>query len=179
MLAPRPSSPDAWPRVPISFPLCLRPTPYIEQHGFRGAIHFPAHLLGPRCSVRPGLAWIPYVLAIVWIPYVQVIRALYTFCSYGTSHMDVGGFYTFQPLVDLIRPGHCMDSLCPSTRGFYTSWPFGLHVSQPSVDSIHPAHMDVPLSLWIPYVPPTCGFYTFRAPVGPVRQWHLSPSVGL
>lgn len=113
-LALRHSSPDARPRVPISFPLRLRPTPYIEQHGFQGAIHFPAHLLGPRCSVRPGHAWIPYVLAIVWIPYIQVTRALYTSCSYRTSHMDVGGFYTFWPCVDLICPGHCMDSIRPS-----------------------------------------------------------------
>lgn len=107
MLALRPSSPDARPQVPISFPLRLRPTPYIEQHGFRDAIHFPAHLLGPRCSVRPGLAWIPYVLAIVWIPYVQATH----------------GFYTSQPSVDSIRPAHTgcpthptqfMDSICPN-----------------------------------------------------------------
>lgn len=172
-LAPRPWSPDARPRVPISFPLRLRPTPYIEQHGFRGAIHFPAHLLGPRCSVRPGDEWIAYVLATVWIPYVQVTRALYTSRSYRTSHTDVGGFYTSHPRVDSIHSGHAWISYVlatvwisyvQATRGFYTSWPIGLHTSQPSVDSIRPTHMGrptrpahfmdsiCPTQVWIPYV---------------------------
>lgn len=206
-LAPRPWSPDARPRVPISFPLRLRPTPYIEQHGFRGAIHFPAHLLGPRCSVRPGDERIAYVLATVWIPYVQVTRALYTSRSYRTSHTDVGGFYTSHPRVDSIHSGHAWISYVlatvwisyvqatrgfyyvlanwtpyvPTKCGFYTSHSYGtsqtsrsfygFHMSHPSVDSIcsryvcgiwaralDPRELP-PVSVWMPYVLVTCGFY--------------------
>lgn len=113
-----------------------------------------------------------------------------TSCSPAWSSL----FRASRPHVDSIRPGHCMDSIRPShmwilyvplvqdvphrrgwtlyvlpTCGFYTSWPFGLHASQSSADSIYPAQtgrptcptrfMDSvrPTHVWILYVQGPCG----------------------
>lgn len=183
-LAPRPSSPDARPQVPISFPLRLRPTPYIEQHGFRGANHFLLTCL---------------VLVVPCVPASHGFHTswpLYVFHTSKSLHY-IRPARTGRPTqmwVDSICPTHVWILYIPATRGPSTSWPlYGFHTSKSHVDSIRPGYLDsvrpnqvwilyvplirdvphVPLILSIPYVPPKRGFHIFS-----VHLWHLSPSVG-
>lgn len=140
------------------------------------------------------------VLVVPCVPATSGSHTSWPLCGFHTSKSHVHYIrpaHTGRPTrtwVDSIRPTHVWILYIPAMRGSHTSWPlYGFHMSKPHVDSIRPGQLDsirpnqvwilyvpliwdvphVPLILWIPYVPPKCGFHMFS-----VRLWHLSPSVG-